>query len=48
MVLVPTYANYVGQGLYDMGSTHNGAAYYTVAALTPAVNALLLPYYNKF
>ena len=45
VVLVPCLANHVG--LYDAGGTRNGAAY-TVAALAPARNALLLPYYNKF
>jgi len=45
VVLVPSLANHVG--LYDGGATRSGAAY-TVDALSPAVNALLLPYYNKF
>ena len=44
VVLVPNCANHVG--LYDAGGTRNGAAY-TVAVLSPATNALLLPYYNK-
>ena len=44
VVLVPAKANHVG--LYDAGGTRNGAAY-TVATLSPATNALLLPYYNK-
>jgi hypothetical protein len=44
VVLVPSGANHVG--LYDAGGTRNGAAY-TVAALAPADNTLLLPYYNK-
>ena len=42
---MPWHANHVG--LYDAGGTRNGAAY-AVAALAPAENALLLPYYNKF
>ena len=45
VVLAPSNAQYVG--LYDAGGTRNGAAY-TVATLSPATNALLLPYYNKF
>eukprot|EP01046_Picozoa_sp_COSAG06_P027170 COSAG06_NODE_2381_length_6980_cov_11.893039_2_plen_631_part_00 len=45
VLLVPALAKHVG--LYDAGGTRNGAAY-TVAALAPAENALLLPYYNKF
>ena len=45
VLLVPVGANHVG--LYDGGATRSGAAY-TVGALSPAVNALLLPYYNKF
>jgi hypothetical protein len=44
VLLVPSGADHVG--LYDAGGTRNGAAY-TVAALAPAENALLLPYYNK-
>jgi hypothetical protein len=44
VVLVPSWANHVG--LYDAGGTRNGAAY-TVAALAPPENALLLPYYHK-
>ena len=44
VVLVPWNANHVG--LYDGGATRSGATY-TVRALSPAVNALLLPYYNK-
>ena len=44
VLLVPADANHVG--LYDAGGTRNGAAY-TVAALAPADNTLLLPYYNK-
>ena len=44
VVLVPDHAKHVG--LYDAGGTHKGAAY-TVASMTPAWNALLLPYYNK-
>jgi hypothetical protein len=45
MLLVPDHADHVG--LYDAGGMRNGAAY-AVAALAPAENALLLPYYNKF
>ena len=44
VVLVPDAAAHVG--LYDAGGTASGAAY-TVPALPPARNALLLPYYNK-
>jgi hypothetical protein len=44
VVLVP--ANAARVGLYDAGGTRNGGAY-TVPALSPATNALLLPYYNK-
>ena len=44
VVLVPGDAKHVG--LYDAGGTRKGAAY-TVASMTPAWNALLLPYYNK-
>jgi hypothetical protein len=44
VLLVPGGADHVG--LYDAGGTRNGAAY-TVAALAPAENTLLLPYYNK-
>ena len=44
VVLVPRDAKHVG--LYDAGGTRKGAAY-TVASMTPAWNALLLPYYNK-
>ena len=45
VVLVP--ANAAHMGLYDAGGTRNGAAY-SVAAVSDALNALLLPYYNKF
>ena len=45
MVLAPTEAKHVG--LYDAGGTRNGAAY-SVTAVSDAVNALLLPYYNKY
>ena len=45
VVLAPTEAKHMG--LYDAGGTRNGAAY-SVAAVSDAVNALLLPYYNKF
>ena len=44
VVLVPTFAERVG--LYDAGGTRKGAAY-TVRNVPVAVNALLLPYYNK-
>ena len=44
VVLVPWDAKHVG--LYDAGGTANGVAY-TVQAMRPARNALLLPYYNK-
>ena len=44
VVLVPYDAEHVD--LYDAGGTRNGAAY-TVRAVPAAVNALLLPYYNK-
>ena len=44
VVLVPCDAKHVG--LYDAGGTRNGAAY-SVAAISDAINALLLPYYNK-
>ena len=45
VVLVPWNAAHVG--LYDAGGTRNGAAY-SVAAVSDAINALLLPYYNKY
>ena len=45
VVLVPHNAAHVG--LYDAGGTRNGFAY-SVAAISDAVNVLLLPYYNKF
>ena len=44
VLLVPADATRVG--LYD-GGTNMGAAY-TVSYMTPAWNALLLTYYNKF
>jgi hypothetical protein len=44
-MLVPYGAKHVG--LCDAGGTRNGATY-TVTTLSPAVNALVLPYYNKF
>ena len=43
VVLVPAYAYAVHVGLYDAGGTRHGAAY-SVAAVSDAVNALLLPY----
>ena len=45
VVLVPNRADRVG--LYDAGGTRGGAAY-SVAALSEATGALLLPYYNKY
>lgn len=45
VMLVPYGAKHVG--LCDAGGTRNGATY-TVTTLSPAVNALVLPYYNKF
>ena len=44
VLMVPDHADHVG--LYDGGATRSGAAY-SVDALSPAVNVLLLPYYNK-
>jgi hypothetical protein len=44
VVLVPDGAEHIG--LYDGGGPRNDPAY-TLPALSPAMNALLLPYYNK-